>query len=479
MLNDERSPLPHLSSTQYKPSDYTDSGNAALFVSTYRNKAIFVRSFGWLIWTGKVWKADDLGAVALAINLSKKMLTEALDALSTARKELTSAQGLQDLISIERAKQAVQRASDFLKHAHRTRSAPGLNRMLELSRPALQVELDQLDSDPFYLNTPSGIVDLSSGKISPHDPTKLCASITEVSPDNGGFQLWHGFLQTVTCGDKNLEDFLQMVVGMAVWGKVFVESIIIAYGGGANGKSTFFNAVARVLGSYATSIVPEILTTSRRNKGANFAELKGKRLVLAAELEEDARLSTSTLKQLASTDRISAERKYCDPESFIPSHSLVLFTNHLPKVGSADNGTWRRIIAIEFCAVIQPQADIKNFADILYTKAGGAILQWVLDGAKRFCNNGFSLSVPLCVQATTNKYKSDSNTITQFFDECCEIGTSKSAKAGELYRAYREWAERNGEQTKHSKEFATALRLNGFTDKRKKDGCYWYGLSIL
>lgn len=71
-----------------------------------------------------------------------------------------------------------------------------------------------------------------------------------------------------------------------------------------------------------------------------MAELKGKRLIIAAELEEGMRLNTSVIKQLCSTDEISAEKKYKDPFRCIPSHTLVLYTNHLPRVGANDDGTW-------------------------------------------------------------------------------------------------------------------------------------------
>ena len=45
------------------------------------------------------------------------------------------------------------------------------------------------------------------------------------------------------------------------------------------------------------------------------------------------RLNTATVKQLCSTDEIQAEKKYKAPFHFVPSHTLVLYTNHLPKVG--------------------------------------------------------------------------------------------------------------------------------------------------
>ena len=79
-------------------------------------------------------------------------------------------------------------------------------------------------------------------------------------------------------------------------------------------------------------------------------------------------------KDLASTDLVSGEKKYKDPFKFTPTHTLVLYTNHLPKVGANDDGTWRRLIVIPFQAKIKGKADIKNYADYLVEHAGVAIL---------------------------------------------------------------------------------------------------------
>ena len=140
-----------------------------------------------------------------------------------------------------------------------------------------------------------------------------------------------------------------MVAGMALIGAVYQEGILIAYGGGRNGKSTFFNSLGEVLGDYSGSMDIRTLTTEKANRGAT---LRGKRLVITGELEEHRRLSVSVLKQLGSTDKLNIEEKYRQPESVRQSHTLVLLTNHWPRVGSTDNGTWRRLTVVPFQAVV-------------------------------------------------------------------------------------------------------------------------------
>lgn len=62
---------------------------------------------------------------------------------------------------------------------------------------------------------------------------------------------------------------------MSLIGAVFQEGIIIAYGGGRNGKSTYFNALGTVLGDYTGSIDIKVITTDRANKGASLATREG------------------------------------------------------------------------------------------------------------------------------------------------------------------------------------------------------------
>ena len=139
---------------------------------------------------------------------------------------------------------------------------------------------------------------------------------------------------------------------------MYQEGIVIACGGGRNGKSTTFNAIGDVLGDYSGTIDIKTLTTDRANKGASLATLRGKRLVITGELEGHQRLSVATLKQVASTDKLTIEEKYKQPEDVKQTHTLLLFTNHLPRVGSTDDDTWRRLIAVPFNAVIQPKDSV-------------------------------------------------------------------------------------------------------------------------
>ena len=65
-----------------------------------------------------------------------------------------------------------------------------------------------------------------------------------------------------------------------------------------------------------------------------------------------------------------------------PCHTLVLYTNHA-SCPASDDGIWRRLIVIPFNAKITGKSDIKNYSEYLFDNAGGSILAWVIEGAKK------------------------------------------------------------------------------------------------
>jgi len=352
---------------------------------------------------------------------------------------------------------------------------------MSAAKPMLAIDVSELDYDAEFLNTPECTYDLTKGLDGshPHDPDDLITKITSCSPGDKGSQLWADTLATFFCGDEELIEYVQRIVGQAAVGRVNEEHMIIAYGGGANGKSTFWNTIARVLGNYSGKITAEALTMNcKRNVKPEMAELKGKRLIIASELEEGTRLNTGMVKQLCSTDPIQAEKKYKDPFSFDPSHTLVLYTNHLPKVSANDDGTGRRLIVIPFNAKITGKSDIKNFADHLFNEAGPSIMKWIIEGAKKAIDSDFHTRKPKVVQDAIDAYRDENDWLGQFLDEHCDIDPTYSEKSGELYQAYRNSCMLSGEYIRSTSDFYGSLDKAGFVRHRTRTGKIVAGLRL-
>lgn len=468
---------------EVEPSDYSDAGNAAVFTRVYAGKLLYADSLGWLWWNGKKWDRSDHHATRCALELSGAMYQDALTRYTAAKH--AAAQADIDFTSEtisksdrDRAKDAEAAAKAYFRHASATRNATRINSLISLSIPSFLIKADQLDANPFDLNTPAGIVDLRSGGVRPHEPQAYCTQITAYSPGTAGEAMWSEFLDWVTGGDQSVRDYLQMVAGMAAVGEVFQEGVVMAYGPGGNGKSTLVNTVGNVLGEYAGSIAIKILTTERQNSGPALATMRGKRLVVAGELEENQRLSVSTLKQLASTDKLVIEEKYHAPEVVKQTHTLVLFTNHLPRVGSTDGGTWRRLTVVPFLSKVPPDKNILNYTETLTREAGEAVMAWVVHGAVKFCANNFKIPLPDVVAKATEEYQARENWLSNFISERCTRDPNGRVQSSVLYEEYRNWSQSTGDYTRRLNDFAIAMEAAGFKKIAPKNRKYWIGLSL-
>lgn len=479
---------------QLKPSDYSDVGQATVLAREYEGKLRYSPSTDFLVYNGRFWEESKPKAQAVAQELTTRQLEEAETEIKKATDEMMK-NGAWELLasmgpkkaamafSSEQARsfQKYENATTYRNYAIKRRDSKYITAALKEAHPMVEIDQRQLDADEFLLNTPSATYDLRIGLPSAHEhtPADFITKQTTVDPSDDGMDIWQDALETFFCGDNELIDYVQEIAGLSAIGKVCVEGLIIAYGEGRNGKSTFWNTLSRVMGTYSGNMSADTLTVGcKRNVKPELAEAKGKRIIIAAELEEGMRLNTSNVKQLCSTDEIYAEKKYKDPFSFVPSHTLVLYTNHLPKVGAIDAGTWRRLIVIPFNAKIEGSSDIKNYADYLFNKAGGAILKWIMTGAKRVIEKDYHIVKPAVVEAAIQKYKDNNDWLSQFLDECCEIDSSYSAKSGDVYNAYRSYCMQVGDYIRSTTDFYTALECAGFERKRSKSARLLFGLQL-
>lgn len=474
------------------PEDFSDVGQAIVLSREYMDRLRFSPATDYIVFNGSFWEESQPNAQGIAQELTARQLEEAETEIQRCMKEM-SENGAWAMLAAMGAKKAAaafseaqrrsfekyERAETYRKYATKRRDTKYISAALKEARPMIQIEQRVLDADEFLLNLPSGTCDLRTGAVREHNAQDYITKQTAVDPSGDGMDVWEDALQTFFQGDTDLIRYVQEIVGLAAIGKVYIEALVIAYGEGRNGKSTFWNTIARVLGTYSGNMSADTLTVGcKRNVKPELAEAKGKRMIIAAELEEGMRLNTSNVKQLCSTDEIYAEKKYKAPFSYVPTHTLVLYTNHLPRVGAIDQGTWRRLIVIPFNAKIEGKADIKNYSDFLFKTAGGAVLSWIIEGAKRVIASDYKIVQPKVVQDAIQKYKENNDWLAHFLDDCCEVGDDFEAKSGEFYNAYRSYCLQMGEYTRSTTDFYSALESTGVVRKRTRTGVIIYGLKL-
>jgi len=454
-----------------RESDYTEQGNAIRMKDDNGDVLRYQPGLGWCAWDGQVWETGAEGrAWYLVMAQADKLGMEAERMMQLAPR----GEGKEKTPEQKEAERAFAWAQRCRSYSNQRNTLSAASKLMEAG------DIDEFDPDPWLLNTPAGVVDLRTGEMREHESKYMCTKITSVAPRmNKPAPKWKEFLHQVTGGDAEFERYLQMVAGMACVGKVYEEGLVISYGPGSNGKSTLFAVWQELLGSYSGTIRNEVLVGNKNGSEVQgAAQLRGMRLSVTSELEEATRMNLSLLKRLTSRDRISARPLYHDPIEFTPTHTLILHTNHLPRLSSCDDGTKRRIAIAPFLSSIPPEKKIMNFAEVLVREEGPEILGWMIEGAIEFYKANTKLTKPKVVLDATAEYFASEDKIGRFISECCEVTPEAKTASSHLYRAYCDWCRTENLHPGGSQPFARSLTGRGFEKTKKPQGMFFLGLSL-
>lgn len=448
-------------------------GNGERFVDNFGGLVRYCYELDtWLIWTGKLWSMDAKAAVeAMSKRTARLILREMELAMEQAEAE---GQTPEEIEAIEKAYKA---------HYRSAARAGGVSDTLKMaqSEPGVKVMVRQLDADPMLLNVANGTIDLRDGSLRPHRRGDGVTKIAPVTFDpDASCGRWMEFLDRIFDGDEELIAFIQRAVGYSLTGVVTEQCLFFLHGTGQNGKSVFVQTLLHVLGDYGQKAPTEmIMKQERSSAGAatpDMARLRGARLVVAAELEENQRLGEARVKDLTGSDRIVARHLYREPIEFDPTHKLWIYGNHKPAIRGTDDGIWRRIRLVPFTVRIPDEEKDPDLIYKLQAERDG-ILAWAVRGCVEWRESG--LRLPYVVAQATSAYRNESDRLGDFLDECCVVEPLARAGKSELYAAYEAWCRQSGEHAMSKKRLGIQLAERGFGEERDKRRRSWVGLGLI
>jgi len=433
----------------------TDAGNAERFVAHAGERFAYVHAWGtWLNYDGVRWQRDGSGAAVR-------------EALATLRAMAAEVEKVPD----------EEHRGVLLKHALDSESSSRIAAMLTLGQAMLPRATEDLDRDPDLLNVANGTLDLRTGELRPHDSDDWLTRLAPVEYDaEATCPLWATFLDRVMGGNERLITFLQRAVGYSLTGHTNEQILLLLYGVGANGKSTFLETLRAILADY--SAITDFNTFMKRDsEGArnDLARLVGTRLVSAVEAEAGKPLAEALVKQLTGGDTITARFLFKEYFDFKPQFKIWLAANHKPNVRGSDHGIWRRIRLVPFTITIPEAERDPRLTQKLAGELPG-ILAWAVRGCMDWREHG--LGTPAEVLAATASYREEMDRFGGFFDEVCVIELGATVTAKELYEAYQAWCEANGERSRSKKALAVVLQERGYEPFRTKRARCWRGLRL-
>lgn len=422
------------------PDTLTDRGNAKLFVRIYASDFRHVPGLGWYRWDTTRWAVDEDDTILWAAGDLGEHLAE------------TDPRGLHT-------------SETLRKHRRRALSTSGINAMLAQAKsaPGMVLSVASLDADAYALCTPAGIVDLRTGLLRTPDPNKdFHSRSTSTGPAAVPIPRFNRFLTDTFGADAEgaeMIQFLQLLLGYSITGDVGAQVMPFLFGAGKNGKSVLLDVLMKLLGDYADAAPPGFLM-ARPYEGhpTDLAELHGRRVVVCSEVKPGDKFDEARVKLLTGGDRIKARRMRQDFFSFAPTHKLWLLGNHHPEVGTGGFAFWRRMRLIPFERTVSDDRRIDNLADLLVTEEGPGILNWLIDGARRYLAGDKDLDGPDKVRIATTAYAETEDHTGRFFDEACALRAGHRTEQKTLYDAYKAWCQGEGVPPASSRSFAARAR---------------------
>ena len=434
-----------------------DAGNADRFVARFGNRMLYVTELRtWLHWRDGHWRFDSTGeTMGLAENLARQLFAEAAQ---------TQHQATRGLIS---------------RWANASLQLPRLKAMVELAQSKLAVSVTQLDANPWLLGVQNGVIDLKNGAFRAADQRDFVTKLAGVSFDpNAACPQWEAFVSSSMNGQQSLIDLLQVGAGYSLTGSTAEQVFFFLYGAGANGKSTFVNALRELMGANGMQSPSETImaqrTASASGPSPDIARLAGVRFVAMVETEDGQRLAESRLKQMTGGDAMTARVLYGSLFDFTPVLKLWLSGNHKPVIRGDDYGIWRRIVLVPFEVVLPKESRDKNLPEKLRLEFPG-ILNWLLRGCLMWQKNG--LRIPPEVTAQVEQYKSSMDLLAQWLEDCCVQDTRGQCRARAAYESFAKWCKQGGHNPISEVRFAQKMSERGYVAEHNRSGKFYLGLT--
>ena len=461
---------------RYQP--LTDAGNGERMVALFGKDIRYcIEMKSWLVWDGKRW---------------------AIDAANEMRQKGKRMARLLYLQAIG--------SPSLSKHARDSESYAAISNALgqAATEPGIPISVAELDKRPMLLNCPSGVLDLATGKLLPHDRdfmiTKLCPIEYHPEAKCPRFQT---FVEWAMGGNVEAEltertvrlvGFLQRAIGCALTGDVRDRVLFVFHGGGKNGKTTFLTVFRDLLGKdYSCQIMMETLMTAKTQDStarADLADLRGMRFVMTSEVEKEHKLKEGQLKMLTAGigAPVKARRLYENPYEFPATHKIFMDCNDRPKVRGSDEGIWDRLKLVPFDVRVNEEQKDKQLPDKLRTELPG-ILAWAVRGCLAWKEQG--LGDPPEVSSAGLLWREHDDPLKEFIDDCCRRDDPENDVVGLFVRAtdlsagYEWWAKQNRERYPLGREaFTERLQAKGFTQNRSrridgKQARTWEGIELL
>lgn len=319
--------------------------------------------------------------------------------------------------------------------------------------------LEITDDKGWIMNLKNGLLNIYTKELLPHTPNFVSLVQSPVAYDSEAKSpVWEECVTAWMEGDEKETKarLLKQFSGYTLTSSMYYDKALFLVGDGGNGKSTFVDTIAMVIGPDSTSHIDlEGLYGQYGMKG-----LIGKRLNIIEEVHGNY-YQSNKLKKLISGEPVTIDIKYKDQFSFKPQAKFIFAVNIMPRVDDTSTATERRICSILFKNNFRdnPNTALRSSVGLLSKELPG-ILNWMLEGANDLAQAGKFVITEEQTQMLS-EYRQENSSVEGFIAECVEVDSEAEIAGRDLYDEYKVYCQKDGRKFKGNIVFSKEMRTYG------------------
>lgn len=430
----------------------SDMGNAQAVNLIAGGVVKYTEENGWFFWNGAFWENS--------IESVKRLVSDVL----TRRHEL--------------AEMVNESGTHNLKSDRA--NITGAMWMLQSTVLTDMAWFDRLDDK---LPTPSGVIDLRTGELLPHDKEYGFTFTTTVNynPEADTKPFENLIRENIESGSNEAVQAFQRWLGYTLTGDTREEKILYLWGPGGSGKGTVANTAMSILPKPLQQVRSFSTFTAKRSDDTNhfdMARLERARMLQAQESDRRVELNAAMVKSMTG-DVLNAAYKGKDSFEFTPKFKVTLTTNWSPNADVDDSAIWNRLIVVNFPHERRETADenmtLKTYFQQKEVKEG--VLLFMVQGAVMWYQQG--LNIPDAWKEAKHRQRDELDMVKQWLEENTEQASyDVHTGASEVISNYNDWCKLNSVSPKQAKAFSYAMKQKGYEAGRNTKQRFYRSLTL-
>jgi len=255
---------------------------------------------------------------------------------------------------------------------------------------------------------------------------------------------------------EQIKESLYELIAYCFLRKYPFQKFFIMWGRGANGKSTYVNIIAKVLGMDNISVeTPQSLTNDKFSSGRLWNKLAN----ISSDIPYRELGNVNALKMLTGEDPLNCERKHKEPFTFYNHAKNIWSANELPQVSDKTEAFYRRVYILPFLTVFKDEEmDPDILQNITDPKELSGLCWQLVNILKGLKTRKYRFTYNPSLKEQKEAYEDLSNPIERFIRTFTEASQLDHVTKWEYKEKFLTWLTENGFRVWGDREINTKMR---------------------